>query len=106
MKTYLSHYTALAYWREHFPLDSELGQPVRVTGTESCSSRRSDAKGSIPEEFISEGRAVDVLVFSEGERRRSKDVTYHVWKTALPENSFYRARGEFVSSPEFTSLRA
>ena len=106
MKTYLSHYTALAYWREHFPLDSELGQPVRVTGTESCSSRRSDVKGSIPEEFISEGRPVDVLVFSEGERRRSKDVTCHVWKTALPENSFYRARGEFVSSPEFTSLRA
>ena len=104
VKTYLSHHSALGYWREHFPLDSELGLPARVTGTESCSSRRSDVRGSIPEEFIIEGRPVDVLVFSEGERRRSKDVTCHVWKTALPENSFYRARGEFVSSPEFTFL--
>ena len=45
MKTYLSHNTALCYWREHFPLDSELGLPARVTGAESCSSRKSDVKG-------------------------------------------------------------
>ena len=105
MKTYLSHNTALCYWREHFPLDSELGLPARVTGAESCSSRKSDVKGSIPEEFITSGQPVDVLVFNERERRRSKDVTCHAWKTSLPENSFYRARGEFVSSPEFTFLQ-
>ena len=105
MKTYLSHYSALNYWREHFPLDSELGSPVRVTGTESCSSRKSDVRGSIPEEFITEGRPVDVIVFNESERRRSKDVACHVWNTTLPEGSFYRARGEFVSSPEFMFLQ-
>ena len=105
MKTYLSHYSALAYWREHFPLDSELGLPARATGSERCSSRRDDVIGSIPEEFITSGRPVDVLVFSEEQRRRSKDVKCHVWETALPSNSFYRARGEFVSSPEFTFLQ-
>ena len=105
MKTYLSHYSALGYWREHFPLDSELGSPAHVAGTERCSSRRSDVKGSIPEEFVVPGRPIDVLVFSEEERRRSKDVVCHVWNTALPEGSFYRARGEFVSSPEFVFLQ-
>ena len=105
MKTYLSHYSALDYWREHFPLDSELGLPARVTGTEKCSSRKSDVIGSIPEEFIHSERPVDVLVFNEGERRRSKDVRCHVWKTIVPEGAFYRARGEFVSSPEFTFVQ-
>jgi len=105
MKAYLSHYSALHYWREHFPLDSELGLPAQVLGTERCSSRRSDVIGSIPEEFIHPEQPVDVLVFSEGERRRSQDVTCHVWRTDLPANSFYRMRGEFVSSPEFTFLQ-
>ena len=105
MKTYVSHYSALRYWREHFPLDSELGLPARVAGTERCSTRREDVIESIPEEFIAPGRPVDVIAFSEIERRRSKDVRCHVWNTALPANAFYRMRGEFVSSPEFVFLQ-
>ena len=105
MKTYLSHNSALDYWREHFPLDSELGLHARVAGSEKCSSRRIDVMGSIPEEFISSGHPVDVLIFNEAERRRSKGVACHAWKTALPGNSFYRVRGEFVSSPEFVFLQ-
>lgn len=105
MKTYLSHFSALSYWREHFPLDSELGLPARVTGVERCSSRQNDVLGSIPEEFVDPERPVDVLVFSEGERRRSRRVKCHVWVTDLPDNAFYRIRGEYVSSPEFTFLQ-
>ena len=105
MKTYLSHYSALGYWREHFPLDSELGPRARVTGTEKCASCKDDVIGSIPEEFIESGHPVDVLVFNEEERRRSKSVKCHAWKIALPAGSFCRARGEFVSSPEFTFLQ-
>ena len=105
MKTYLSHYSALGYWREHFPLDSELGLRARVTGTEKCASCKDDVIGPIPEEFIEPGHPVDVLVFNEEERRRSKGVKCHVWKIGLPVGAFCRARGEFVSSPEFTFLQ-
>lgn len=105
MKAFISHYTALAYWREHFPLDSDLGRTARVSGTENCASRVGDVAGSVPEEFVVEGRPVDVLIFDEGERRRSSGVACHLWGTDLPPNAFYRVRGIYVSSPEFVFLQ-
>ena len=105
MKTFLSHYTALEYWRRHFPLDSELGMPARVGGVEKCASRKLDVMGSVPEELIVPGLPVDVLIFDERERRRSRDVRCHTWKTLLPANAFFSARGVYVSSPEFTFLQ-
>lgn len=105
MKTFLSHYSALKYWREHFPLDSELGLPANVSGAEKSTSCKADVLGSIPEEFITPDRPVDVLVFGEGQRRRSASVKCHVWETKLPNNAFYRARGEYASSPEFVFLQ-
>ena len=105
MKPYLSHHTALGYWREHFPLDSELGLPARVEGLEMCASRKSDVAGSIPEEFVNPDLPIDVLIFDERERRRSRGVRCHTWKTALPTNAFFGARGVYVSSPEFVFLQ-
>lgn len=105
MNTYLSHHTALGYWREHFPLDSELGVPARVEGAEKCAARKSDVVGSVPEEFVDPQSPIDVLIFDERERRRSKDVRCHTWKTPLPANSFFGVRGMYVSSPEFTFLQ-
>lgn len=105
MKTFLSHETALAYWRGHFPLDSYLGPAARVSKNSACASRMVDVLGSIPEEFIIPGRPVDVLVFSESERRRSRGVTCHSWEIGLPPGAFYHARGAYVSSPEFVFLQ-
>ena len=105
MDTFLSHDTALEYWRLHFPLDSELGRAARVSGAEDCVSRKTDVLGSMPEEFAIPGCPVDVLIFDEGSRRRSNSVTCHLWQTKLPKNAFFKVRGVFVSSPEFTFLQ-
>lgn len=105
MKTFLSHQTALAYWRCHFPLDSDLGPAARVSGAEDCSSCKADVTGSVPEELAIPGRPIDVLVFDDCRRRRSSAVACHAWQTPLPPNAFYRARGIYVSSPEFVFLQ-
>ncbi|MBQ9001482.1 MAG: hypothetical protein IJ087_06480 [Eggerthellaceae bacterium] len=105
MKTFLSHETALDYWRRHFPLDSELGAPARVSGAEDCASCKKDVAGSVPEELVIPGSPIDVLVFNVDSRRRSSSVACHVWQTRLPQNSFYRTRGVYVSSPEFVFLQ-
>lgn len=105
MKTFLSHATALAYWRYHFPLDSELGPAARISGAEDCASRKADVVGSAPEEFAIPGSPIDVLIFNEACRRRSAGVKCHAWQTRLPDNAFYRVRGIYVSSPEFVFLQ-
>ena len=105
MRVFLSHYTALNYWRGHFSLDSDLGIPARVSGAEKCASRKADVLGAIPEEFIVKDHPVDVVIFEEGDRRRSRDIKCHVWRIGLPSNAFYRVRGEYVSGPEFVFLQ-
>ena len=105
MNTFLSHDTALEYWRQHFPLDTELGPAARISGAEDCASRKIDVTGSIPEEFRIPGRPFDVLVFDDSSRRRSSGVECRAWQTSLPSNSFYKVRGEYVSSPEFVFLQ-
>ncbi len=105
MKTFLSHESALAFWREHFPLDSDIGPAARVKSAERCASRAADVIGSVPEEFVKPDRPIDVLVFSEKERRRSKSVVCHSWETNLPTNAFHLGRGVYVSSPEFIFLQ-
>lgn len=105
MYTYLSHATALGYWRLHFPLDSELGPAARVSGKEACCSRKADVLGSIPEEFAIPGQPVDVLIFDDAYRRRSSCVACHAWQTKLPKGAFYKARGVYISSPEFVFLQ-
>ena len=105
MKTFLSHSTALSYWRCHFPLDSELGAPARVSTAEDCSSRKQDVRGSVPEEFAIPNSPIDVLIFNNERRRRSNSVACHAWQTSLPSNAFYRARGVYDSSPEFVFLQ-
>ena len=105
MNVFLSHKTALMYWRCHFSFDSELGAPARVSGTEDCTSCKSDVIGSVPEDYTTPGTPIDVLVFDDRKRRRSSDVSCHAWQTSLPTNAFYRTRGLYVSSPEFVFLQ-
>lgn len=101
----LSHDTALAYWRGHFPLDSELDLAVLIGDIGNCTSRSADVTGSVPEEFVIPDRPIDVLTFSKGDRRASNNVTCHTWGTKPPPRAFYRARGICVSSPEFVFLQ-
>lgn len=105
MYTYLSHDTALAFWRLHFPLDSELGSAARVSGKEACCSCKADVLGSIPEEFAISGQPADVMIFDRASRRRSSSVACHAWQTKLPKGAFYKFRGVYVSSPEFVFLQ-
>ena len=103
--TFLSHNTALTYWRNHFPLDAELSALTCAINDEGCAARAGDVIESVPEEYIVPNHPVDVLVFNDKERRKSKEVNCHSWETLLPKDAFYRTRGIYISSPEFVFLQ-
>ena len=105
MKAFASHYTALAYWREHFPLDAALGRPARMSKAEKYAHCKDDALACIPETYFVEGRPLDILVFDPEMRRQSKQLICHVWGTAIPPRAFYRVGDMNVSSPEFVFLQ-
>ena len=105
MNTFLSHDTALAYWRCHFPLDSELGAAACASIEDGAASRKIDVTCSVPEEFIIPGQPIDVLIFTENHRRKAISVRCHLWKTNIPPDSFHKTRGIYISSPEFTFLQ-
>ncbi len=105
MRTFLSHQSALTYWRYHFPLDSELGAPARVSSAEDCASCKANVTGSVPAEYTTADSPIDVLIFNSSQRRRCTEVVCHTWQTTLPPNAFYYARGVYVSSPEFVFLQ-
>ena len=105
MKAFISHETALAYWRQHFPLDSELGRPARVSKAETCAYRKADVFECVPETFRVTDAPIDVLLFDAGDRRWSKWVSCCVWSTVVPTGAFYRVGDMYVSSPEFVFLQ-
>ena len=105
MKTLISHRTALNYWRIHFPIDAELGLNSQVSHSEAVNCRKTEILADVPETLIEPNAAVDVLVFEKAQRRQSKQIISHVWETALPEGSFYREWGVYISSPEFVFLQ-
>lgn len=105
MKAFISYETALAYWRLHFPLDSELGLPANSSSAEECASRKNDVLACVPETYRMPNQPIEVLVFSAGLRRASSAVKCHVWSSLVPEGAFYRAGDMMVSSPEFVFLQ-
>lgn len=105
MRLFISHETALTYWREHFPLDSELGRPTKVSAAESQAFQKADILALMPESWIVPDRPVDVLLFNQEARRRSQKVSSHLWSLPLPDGAFYRDGDVCVSSPEFTFLQ-
>lgn len=105
MKAFTSHETALTYWRQHFPLDSELGRPARVAKAESCAYRKNDVLECVPETFRVPDAPIDVLLFDPADRRLSKQVSCCVWSTPIPAGAFYRVGDMYVSSPEFVFLQ-
>lgn len=105
MKAFTSHNTALAYWREHFPLDSEVGRPARISRAEKCAYKKADVLECVPETFRIPDKPIDILLFDAGDRRWSKQISCCVWSTVVPKNAFYRVGDMYVSSPEFTFLQ-
>ena len=105
MKAFLSHFTALAYWRDYFPHDSLLGAPAETSRVEECAYRKADLIECVPDALVVPGRAIDVLVFHQNCRSSSRDIDYHVWRTPLPDDAFYQDGRFYVSSPEFTFLQ-
>ena len=105
MRVFASHDTALSYWRTHFPLDSELGAPARMSSAQECASNKPDILDCIPESLIVPGRPIDILVFDVASCHASTQVKYHLWGGVIPDNAFYKIGSMMVSSPEFTFLQ-
>ena len=105
MKALISHDTALAYWRLHFPLDSSLGDPALFSEAEAFASRKEDVLGSVPEFILDPDRPADILVPNANFRRGSARVAPHVWSSSYPDGSFYKIGEAYVSSPEFLFLQ-
>lgn len=105
MRAFISHETALVYWRQHFPLDSELGRPARISKAQTCAYRKSDVFECVPETFRIPDAPVDVVLFDSGDRRLSKQVSCCVWSTVIPQGAFHRVGEMYVSSPEFVFLQ-
>lgn len=105
MRAFVSHDTALCYWRQHFPLDSEQGRPARVSKAEAHACRKVDVLECVPETFRIPDAPIDVLLLDAGERRQSKWVSCHVWNTPIPAGAFHRVCDMYVSSPEFVFLQ-
>ena len=105
MKAFTSHDTALAYWREHFPLDSELGRFARISKAEKYAYTKADVLECVPETFRVPDKPVDILLFDAGDRRWSKQISCCVWSTVVPGEAFYRVGDMYVSSPAFVFLQ-
>jgi len=105
MKVYLSHETALRYWRMHFPLDTEPGNWVRMNAVEEYAYRKDDVIGCTPEWLIDPDEPLNVLVFDAAKRRVSQSVNCTLWGTVVPDDAFFRLGNAFVSSPEFLFLQ-
>ena len=105
MKVFISHDTALEYWRYHFSPDMEIGDPVKTSPTEKVAYTKEDVLGCYPEYYADPEKPVHVLAFDERMRRPSQRVVCHRWSADLPDGAFH-GRGDFcVSSPEFLFLQ-
>lgn len=105
MRAFLSHETALAYWREHFPLDSEPGRPARISVAQEYAHTREDVVDCVPEWYAIPGKPIDILVFDQSLRRQSKGIAAHLWSSKAPLGSFYRDGHVYVCSPELVFLQ-
>lgn len=105
MKAFISHETALAYWRLHFPLDSELGCPARVSKAQEHACKKADVLACVPEMYREEGKPIDILVPGAESRRISQSIRCHLRTGAVPKGAFYREGDMLVSSPEYLFLQ-
>ncbi len=107
MNLYVSHMSALRYWRQFEGLSTSDASKVRVLKNPVCSTK--DARLIMPAEhglIMQPGHPLDVLVPSESARRYAKDLRPHVWAGEVPMGAFRKIGPNlFVSSPEFTYVQ-
>ncbi len=107
MNLYISHMSALRYWRQQ----GGLGDSRRITirSLSKAITSVKDARLLNPKEIgliMTENAPLDVLVGCKGERRYAKDFHPHTWQTELPSSSFCKiAPNLYVSSPEFVYVQ-
>ena len=102
MDTFISHSSALEYWRWLSAEESYATVKVRNTKLQG----RPPVARSLRTGILSElSQPLHVLVGSGKERRKIDGLHCHVWTGQVPENSFYQiAPGLLVCSPEFLFL--
>ena len=105
MKALVSHNTALTYWRQHFPLDSELGKSTDFNTAEAYAYQKKDVLACIPEYYLDPDMPVDVLVLDSSLRRHSGNIRCHIWGGKVPSTAFFRIGEMYVSSPEFVFMQ-
>jgi len=98
VNVYLSHGTALEYWRRH-PASPRYRTVLRGRGIDDCVARTFDIAEMDIQRWVTP--PFEVLVSNRGSRRRSNLLVCHVCSKPLPEGSFVKvSRNVAVSSPE------
>ncbi len=101
MAIFIGHKTALAYWRSH---NRNWAQPIS-----QAAPRESNAPfysqidtGALWKLGIDE-KPISLLVSKEANRRRSQNLSPHIWSEKHPSRSFYKVEeGLYMSTPEAT----
>lgn len=108
MSLYLSHISALDYWRSLSP-DAERVPCARVKAVSSPGIGFDPIevlRGFAGSDLREYRRPIHILVPDKGARIRSKHITSHLWRGAVPPNSFVRAsKDAYVASPELCFLQ-
>ena len=107
MKLFVSHISALRYWRR----EEGLGDSVRarITSLNSAIGNVKDAKQLDPTThglIMGIEHPLNVLICRKEDRRYARSLKPRVWREGLPYNAFRRiAPNLYVSSPEFVFVQ-
>lgn len=103
MNLYISHMSAMRYWRQ--AEGTATGELSEVTSLSRAIISAKDARKLAPMEhglIMTNSCPLDVLVGSTADRRYASDFCPHVWSSPINRRSFYRiAPHIYVSSPAF-----
>lgn len=107
MNLYVSHLTALRYWRGEAGIAAS--SPARVRSIADAIASVKDAKSLEPTHYgliMSDQSPLHALVCNRDHRRYAKSLKPNVWSADLPSNAFRRiAPHLYVSSPEFVFVQ-
>lgn len=111
MALYLSHMTALDFWRVVYRIDRAPGAPESIVALGKASCPLSDIRPTLPSWIENqlaprEGGRIHALVKSAGDRSHAHDIQSHVWGSNLPMGAFYKYSDDlYISSPAFAYVQ-
>ncbi len=99
MAIFIGHKTALTYWRTH---DRNWAQPVSQAMPRGNSSPfYSQIDTGILWKIGIDEKPISLLVSKETNRRRSRNLSPHIWSEKHPSRSFYKITEDlYISTPE------